>query len=134
MKKTDKKPKIHRQKTFDLNLTKFELLHLRDLMSLLLPPDGQQTLSQSLAELEGRNLIESMLWTKLSNLCESAGLPTDAEAPDYIIAPITSPKLGVFHVNHDLDTQGTDDEGTGFLPDDSEDENADDEADDEGED
>lgn len=133
MKKTEKKPKIHRQKTFDLNLTKFELLHLRDLMSLLLPPDGQQTLSQSLAELEGRNLIESMLWTKLSSLCESAGLPTDSEAPDYIIAPITSPKLGVFHVNHDLAGESPAEEGIGFLPD--EDQQEDDvEDDDEGDD
>ena len=133
MKKTEKKPKIHRQKTFDLNLTKFELLHLRDLMSLLLPPDGQQTLSQSLAELEGRNLIESMLWTKVSSLCETAGLPVDSEAPDYIVAPITSPKLGVFHVNHDLGGEGQPEEGIGFLPDDEKEENSD-EDEDEGDD
>jgi hypothetical protein len=133
MKKTEKKPKIHRQKTFDLNLTKFELLHLRDLMSLLLPPDGQQTLSQSLAELEGRNLIESMLWAKLSSLCESAGLPTDSEAPDYIIAPITSPKLGVFHLNHNLVDESPNEEGIGFLPDEGSQED-DSEDDEEGDD
>lgn len=115
MKKTEKKPKVHRQKTYDLVLTKFELLHVRDMLSILLPPDGKQTLSQSMAELEGRGIIESMLWTKVSALCGEAGLPVDAEAPDYIIAPTSAPTLGVFHVNHELSGHD-DEEGGGFLP------------------
>jgi len=118
VKKTDKNPKIHRQKTYDLTLTKFELLHVRDLFSVLLPPDGAQTLSQALAEAEGRGIIESMLWEKVSSLCEAANLPLGSESPDYIIAPISSPALGVFHVNHDIDQQ-TAAEGEGFLPDDA---------------
>lgn len=115
MKKTEKKPKIHRQKTFDLNLTKFELLHVRDMLSVLLPPHGDQTLSQSLAELEGRSLIEARLWSKVTSLCEAAGLPVDAEAPDYIIAPTSTPTLGVFHINQEAgdDEQS---ESMGFLP------------------
>ena len=132
MKKSSKSksPKVHRQKTFDLTLTKFELLHIRDLFSVLLPPDGRQTLSQSLAELESRSLIESMLWSKISDLCESADLPTDAEAPDYIIAPTSAPTLGIFHVNHDLETSEVDSaEGEGFLPDSDEDEEDADEED-----
>jgi len=121
MKKNEKKPKVRRQKTYDLTLTKFELLHIRDLFSMLLPPNGAQTVSQALAELEGRALIESMLWGKVSALCESAGLPTEAEAPDYIIAPVTSPSLGIFHVNHDLEEEETGGEEGGFLPDESDD-------------
>lgn len=133
MKKQDKKPKVHRQKTYSLTLTKFELLHVRDMLSVLLPPDGQQTLSQSLAELEGRTLIESMLWTKISSLCEEAGLPIDSEAPDYIIAPTSTPTLGVFHINHDLEGQG-ESEQTGFLPDTEGEEDEQEEGEQDGED
>ena len=117
MKKQEKKPKVHRQKTYDLTLTKFELLHVRDLLSVLLPPNGEQTLSQALADLEGRKLIESLLWNKVTTLCDAAGLPVDNEAPDYIIAPVTTPALGIFHVNHDLDDgEGEASEASGFLP------------------
>ena len=122
MKKNDKSPKIHRQKTYELTLTKLELLHIRDLFSVLLPPSGAQTLSQALAETEGRALIESMLWEKVSSLCEAAELPLNEEAPDYIIAPVSSPALGVFHLNHDLTQAEEDQEEGGFLPEDSSDE------------
>ena len=50
-KKEISEPEIKKHLTFELSLTKFELLHLRDLMSVLLPPDGGQTLSQSLASI-----------------------------------------------------------------------------------
>ena len=113
---TQKKPKIHRQKTFELLLTKHELLHIRDLMSIMLPPNGEKTVSQTLAELEDRNLIESMLWDKLSKLCTAANLPLNDEAPDYIIAPVGPPPMSVFHINHDLEQQATQ-ESSGFLPD-----------------
>jgi hypothetical protein len=126
MKKNEKNPKIRRQKTFDLTVTRFELLHIRDLFSVLLPPNGDQTLSQSLADLEGRKLIESMLWEKITALCEAADLPVDAEAPDYIIAPTTSPTLGVFHVNHNLEEEPAEAE-SGFLPEDAQEEQEDDE-------
>ena len=102
------------------------------MLSVLLPPDGKQTLSQSLADLEGRGIIESMLWDKVTSLCESAGLPVDAEAPDYIIAPTSAPTLGVFHINHDLSGAEEEEEG-GFLPADQSNQDAEDEdEDDEG--
>jgi len=114
-----REPEIKKHSTFELSLTKFELLHLRDLMSVLLPPDGAQTLSQSLASIEDRSLVESMLWDKVSNLCKQAKLPLDAEAPDYIVAPIAPPPMGVFQVNQDLQSQNKKLEG-GFLPEDEE--------------
>jgi len=116
---TQKKPKIHRQKTFDLLLTKHELLHLRDLMSIMLPPNGEKTVSQTLAELEDRNLIESMLWDKLSKLCSAANLPLNDEAPDYIVAPVGPPPMSIFHINQDLEQQASQASG-GFLPEDDE--------------
>jgi len=115
-----KEPPLKRHTVHSLPLTKFELLHLRDLMSVLLPPDGVQTLSQALAGLEERSLIESMLWEKISKLCSEAKLPLDAEAPDYIIAPVAPPPLGVFQVNQDLSSKSQS-EG-GFLKADESDE------------
>lgn len=106
---------IKKHSTFDLNLTKFELLHLRDLMSILLPPDGAETVSKSLAAAEDRLLIESMLWDKLCKLCKQAKLPMETEAPDYIIAPTSPPPMGVFQVNQDLQSQIKSAE-SGFLP------------------
>jgi hypothetical protein len=125
---TKKNPKIKRQKTYELCLTKFELLHLRDLMGVLLPPDGAETLSRSLAALEGRSLIETKLWEKVVSLCSDADLPLDAEAPDYIIAPTSSPSLGVFQIAQE-DEEGEQVEGQGFLPKDDEDEDEDSEED-----
>jgi len=107
-------PEIKKQSTFELNLTKFELLHLRDLMGILLPPDGAETISQSLASTEDRSLIESMLWDKVSKLCVHAKLPMESEAPDYIIAPTAPPPMGVFQVNQDLQPQAK--AVAGFLP------------------
>ena len=115
-----KDPEIKKHETFDLNLTKFELLHLRDLMSVLLPPDGGQTLSEALASVEERSLIESMLWDKLSKLCKTAKLPVDAEAPDYIVAPVSAPPMGIFQVNQDLEDSKKKLPTMGFLPEDNE--------------
>lgn len=109
-----KDPEVKRQATFELQLTRFELLHLRDLMGVLLPPDGAQTLSQALAMSEDRVVIESSLWDKVSKCCVDASLPIETEAPDYIIAPTAPPPLGVFQVNHDLMTPRPG--ASGFLP------------------
>ena len=114
--KQKSEPQVKRQKTFDLSLTRFELLHLRDLMSILLPPDGNQTLSAALAASEKRSMIESMLWEKLSSLCVEADLPVGDEAPDYVIAAISSPALGVFQINQDLDEASGESVEAGFLP------------------
>ena len=92
-----KKPQSKKRKTYDLRLTKYELLHLRDLFSISLPP-GDKTLSQTLAEVESRPMIESSLWNKVVNACSDAGLPLGDTAPDYVVASIGTPTLGVFQV------------------------------------
>jgi len=97
-----KDPEIKRCEVFQLELTKFELLHLRDLMGILLPPDGSSTVSQALASTEDRSLIETILWDKVSKLCKVAKLPLESAAPDYIIAPISPPPMGVFQINQNL--------------------------------
>ena len=97
--KTEKR--IKRRKTYDLRLTKFELQHLRDLFNVSLAPDGGRTVSQALANSEGRPLVESLLWNKLGRLIVEAGLPTDDEAPDFVVASIETPPLNVFQVADD---------------------------------
>lgn len=127
----EKKPKVRRQKVYDLSLTKLELLHIRDLMSMLLPPNGEKTVSQSLAELENRGLIEVRLWGKVSNLCQEASLPLDDEAPDYIVAPNAPPPMSVFHINTNALETSAEPEGS-FLPSDSEEEEDEDDEEEEG--
>lgn len=95
------KDKIKKRKTYELRLTRSELGHLRDLFGVVLPPDVKKTISQHLAELEDRVFVEEKLWDKISCLCTSAGVALDDEAPDYIIAPMGPPPMGVFHLSND---------------------------------
>lgn len=104
--------KIKKRKTYDLRLTKYELLHLRDLFGVVLPPDASKTLSQALAELEGRSLVESKLWSKLANLIEESGLPSGDDAPDYVVAPASTPPITVFQISADPEGEDeSEDEG-----------------------
>lgn len=95
------RPIIKKRKTYQAKFTKYELLHLRDILSVVLPPDMKTTVSQALAEAENRSHIEHAVWTKISNLCKEAGLPIEDDAPDYIIAATNTPPLGVFQVSSD---------------------------------
>lgn len=129
------KPKIKRCPTFSIKFTKFELLHLRDVMSISLPPEGRQTISQALAALENRPMIESYLWRKISDACQQAELPVGSDAPDYVVAPIVTPAMGVFQLTHDPDqaSQSEDDSDSMFGgskedDDDEEDEEEEDES------
>lgn len=96
------KPEIKRRKTFQLRLTQLELLHIRDLMTICLPPEGKQTVSEALSTLENRQLIEAMLWKKVSSACKQADLPLGEDAPDYVVATMGIPSMGVFHLASDL--------------------------------
>lgn len=87
-----------KRKTFDLRLTKIELMHLRDLFGIALPNDMSRTVSSSLAEAADRIASENFLWNKIANLCEKAEIPLGEDAPDYIVAPAGSPVLSVFQV------------------------------------
>jgi hypothetical protein len=104
------KPEIKLRKTYEIRFTKYELLHLRDLMSISLPPEGKQTISNSLATLENRQMIESMLWQKLVNACQEVGLPTGDSAPDYVIAPTGMSPLGVFQLANEPSDNDEDDD------------------------
>jgi hypothetical protein len=79
-------------------------------MSVCLPPEGKQTLSGALATLENRQLIESLLWKKVSAACAEAQLPTGEDAPDYVIAPTGITPLGVFQLASDPNGPEQDDD------------------------
>lgn len=113
---SNKQPPIKKRKTFDLRLTKFELVHLRDLFGVVLPPDGKRTLSQSLAEAENRSMIETLLWNKVAELCIAAGIPMDEEAPDFIVAPSGPPPISVFQLASEPGSDEDDSQGS-FLGD-----------------
>ena len=112
------KSKTKRLKTYDFTLTKFELLHLRDIMSVSLPPNGEKTVSQAIAELENRTVVEGFLWRKLCELCDKANLPVGDEAPDYIVAPSGVPPMGVFMLANEPPEEEGQLGSESFLPED----------------
>lgn len=90
-----------KRKTYDLRLTKFELVHIRDMFSVVLPPELTKTLSQSLCEVEDRQSDEESLWKKIVELCIDAEIPVGDDAPSYVVAPAASPPLSVFQLLND---------------------------------
>lgn len=89
--KKEKKPKTN---GISLPLTRDELKHLRDLMSIVLPPEGD-TVSKVLASLGKNQVKEALLWQKVADLCVKNGLAIGADAPDFYIDQISPPVLDV---------------------------------------
>lgn len=100
-----------------LRLTKVELAHLRDMLSIRLPPDLQKTVSQSLAEKENRPLSETNLWNRIGEMCESSGVPVGDDAPDFIVGISGLPELRVFEISTSpIEESGDNDEGKPTSP------------------
>jgi len=120
-------PVVRTKKTFPLRLTRFELLHLRDLFSVLLASDASQTVSQALAAVEDRRLVEARLWQKLVGSCREADLPVDEDAPDFVVAASQAPPVGVFKLAEEppKDEDDDDEEAGSPLEDDDSDEGED---------
>ena len=104
---------IKQRKTFNIRLTKFELLHLRDLFSVSLPPEMKDTLSQRLAQSQDRTLVEARLWQKLARVCIESGLPMDDDAPDFVVSASGAPAIGVFELAHEPSSESEEDESEG---------------------
>lgn len=85
-----------------LDLTAVELAHIRDLMSVLLPPLGTRTLSQELAISEGRPYIDVVLFEKVYAACKTIGVPTGANAPDFGLVLAETPSIIVTRVQTTL--------------------------------
>ena len=82
-KKTGSKTK--KVKTIRLEVTAQELVHIRDLMSVALPPDGERTVSSCLALITKRQVKEGLLWKKVAAACKRNKLPIGDTAPDYFL-------------------------------------------------
>jgi len=89
---------LNPKKSFSLKLSKQELVHLRDLFSVMLPADMKFTVSQSLASIRDRQLVESKLWNKVISLCTEAEVPLGDSAPDFVVSITAQPQLGVFEM------------------------------------
>ena len=94
----DESKSLNKKQTYELNLTKHELVHLRDLFSILLPPDLKSTVSQMLATVGGRTMVESLLWNKINQLCAAADVPLGDDAPDFVVSYSGPPTLGIFEL------------------------------------
>ena len=94
---------IPSRRTKTVKLSRGELVHLRDLFGLLLPPAATKTLSQALAEHANRPMVEACLWRKLERACESMGVPLGDDAPDFAVSIGSVPELTVFQIEADTD-------------------------------
>jgi hypothetical protein len=92
-------------RTAVVTLTQGELIHLRDLFGVLLPPAASQTLSQALAHRVGRPMLEAKLWRKLLAACSELGVPVGDGAPDFAVAVDVAPSIGVFKIEHSEATE-----------------------------
>lgn len=92
----------NKRKTFELHLSKFELVHLRDLFGVLLATDAKTTVSQALASVEDRQIVEAKLWQRIAAACQSAKVDLNDSAPDFICAALVSPPpVGVFRISQE---------------------------------
>lgn len=80
---------------FTLELTRRQLAHLRDLMSVNMPGDDDNNLSKQLAALERRVKAEQELWNQLYKACELAGVEVGDEAPDFSMQAVEEPRMEV---------------------------------------
>lgn len=86
-------------KQINLSLSKLELIHLRDLMSVLLLP-GETSVSKSLAETERRTIQENLLWEKVVLSCKENDIPTENNAPDFVVGLSSAPPMEVMPLNY----------------------------------
>lgn len=110
-----KDPALRKRPTYKLKLTQLELLHLRDLFSVLLPMTMQATLSQALARRQDRAIVEASLWQKVLKACAAADVPIDDDAPDFVIVPSGPAPLEVYEVSANMLEAEDDEQGGGLL-------------------
>ena len=97
-----------------LNLTKAELQFVRDLFGILLPPDGQVTVSESLAGMTGRNILERKLWAKIYETCKQSKVAVGDSVPDYIVVTTSQPEMAIGMLEHRASGDDEDNEKEGI--------------------
>ena len=87
-----------------ISLTRDELELLRDIMGLVVPVHGEDDevregcLSEMLAEVTSRDLVEETLWKKVSEACARAGVGMGDAAPTFAVSVADMPTLRVYEL------------------------------------
>jgi len=92
--KGPKKVQSEVQPHFKVELTKLELEHLRDVLSVFL--SASQTVSLQLASAKGVEHVDASLWEKTVNACQAAEIGLEDDAPTYVVTLAEAPQLGIF--------------------------------------
>lgn len=95
------RPEKRPEKMLALMLTAAELVHVRDLFSVILTTEMSSTVSQALASVGERPLVEAKLWQKVIAACKQRGIAVGDGAPDFVVAASTSPSVNVFEIPSD---------------------------------
>ena len=96
-KKTKKSTNKTSEVKYPLELSVGEITLIRDLLSMMLPPDGEYTVASVLSQVTESAEHEKTLWTKIWDACVATGVPVGEDAPDYLVAQTMS--LGVYQVS-----------------------------------
>ena len=97
--KSKKKPKQPLVETVTIELTKPELVHVRDMLSVLVPNDPPVTISEVLARRLDKVGSESSLWAKVVLACADVGVSCGKDTQDYVVMNASQPALDVFAVD-----------------------------------
>jgi len=104
MSNNDKK-KNNSAKSITLKLTSNELVHVRDLFSILMPQNYVLTLSESLATQNDTEKLENKLWTKIYNLCKCNNISIDKDADDFAVMIANQPQLEIQRIKLETDNE-----------------------------
>lgn len=88
-----------------LSLTKNELAHIRNMMSIVLPPTGEVRLSESLEAASRHRGVDKSLWRKVCKSCEEAGVEVGESAPDFVVGPSEPMSLTVYAIEEEEEEQ-----------------------------
>lgn len=103
-KATTKKTVKKELETFEVKLTKPELEHLRDVMSVLIPSDEDPiSISVVLAKAKSSLEAEQLLWQKLVKVFETAEVDMEDDVPNYMVTPVTIPAMSICQVEFNCD-------------------------------
>lgn len=90
-----------KRKSIELKLTKAELEHIRDMLSVMVAKDRHKTLSMLLSEHKNTMAQEARLWRKVEEVCKENGVAIGAKAPDYLVGVLNKPKFAMITLPSD---------------------------------
>jgi hypothetical protein len=89
------------RKSIELKLTRAELEHIRDMMSVMVAKTRTKTLSVLLSEHKNSTGQEARLWKKILELCDENSITVGKDAPDYLVGVINNPTFAMITLPSD---------------------------------